>query len=208
MIVYVESNFVLELALEQEQYKSCEEIISICESDEVNLVIPAFCIAEPYETLGRCSHERTQLKTSLASVLRLLSRSQLYQHEVNALQGVSNLLIRSIEDEEKRLHNTLDRILKIAEIIPLEQKILTAAAQFQSDFGLKPPDAIVYASVSNHLKTTGTGNKCFLNRNSRDFDDPDIESELSRYGCKMLFRFDSGSAYIKQSQKKQAHENI
>lgn len=204
MIVYVESNFVLELALEQEQYKSCEEIISICESDEIKLVIPAFCIAEPYETLGRRANERTQMKTSLRNVLRLLSRSQSYQQEVTALQEVGNLLIRSIEDEQQRLHQTFERILKIAEIIPLEQTILTSAAKFQSGLRLKPPDAIVYASVSHHLKANDKEDKCFLNRNSKDFDNPDIESDLDGYGCKMLFRFDSGCAYIRQNRKKTA----
>jgi len=202
MIVYVESNFVLELALEQEQYESCRKIISICESDKARLVIPAFCIAEPYETLGRRSGERTALKTSLANALKLLSRSKSYQQELNELRSVTDILNRSIEDEQQRLHQTFERILKIAEIIPLEQKILTAAAKFQSDFGLRPPDAIVYASVIYHLKADGNVDKCFLNRNSKDFDDPDIESDLLGYRCKMLFRFDTGYEYIQNQSSR------
>ena len=51
MNIYVESNFVLELALYQEQYQDCERVLSICEAGKAKLILPAFCIAEPYETL-------------------------------------------------------------------------------------------------------------------------------------------------------------
>ena len=53
MNVYVESNFVLELALLQEQSASCEEILGLCEAGRVQLVVPAYSLAEPYETLVR-----------------------------------------------------------------------------------------------------------------------------------------------------------
>jgi len=200
MIVYVESNFVLELALEQEQYASCDAIVTICESGEARLVIPAFCIAEPYETLGRRAIERGQLKISLANELKLLSRSQSYKSAVDTLQYVTEVLIGSGKEENRRLHEAFERILKISEIVPLEQKLLAAAAKFQSDLDLKPPDSIVYASVLQHLATADVAiNKCFLNRNSKDFDNPDIEAALNSHGCKLLFRFDSGFNYI-QSQ--------
>ena len=53
MKVYIESNFVLELALLQEQNESCENILSLGKSGNIHLIIPAFCVAEPIETLVR-----------------------------------------------------------------------------------------------------------------------------------------------------------
>ena len=44
MNVYVESNFVLELALAQEQFESCEGILSLCEAGNVRLVVPAYSL--------------------------------------------------------------------------------------------------------------------------------------------------------------------
>jgi hypothetical protein len=35
-----------------------------------------------------------------------------------------------------------------------------------------------------------------LNKNSKDFDDPDISEMLEKYKCKMLTRFDHGHQYI------------
>lgn len=61
MIIYVETNFVLELALLQEQSASCQNILSVCETGQAQLVIPAFCLAEPFETLGRREKDRSEL---------------------------------------------------------------------------------------------------------------------------------------------------
>ncbi len=43
MRVYVESNFVLELVLEQEQHQACEEILALAASRTIELVLPTLC---------------------------------------------------------------------------------------------------------------------------------------------------------------------
>jgi len=43
MKIYVESNFVLELAFLQEQSQNCEKILTLCESGQAGLLLPAFC---------------------------------------------------------------------------------------------------------------------------------------------------------------------
>ncbi|MGB6295983.1 MAG: hypothetical protein WBF90_07325 [Rivularia sp. (in: cyanobacteria)] len=45
MDVYVESNFVLELALLQEQHKSCQELLDLAEIKKIRLIVPAFSLA-------------------------------------------------------------------------------------------------------------------------------------------------------------------
>ena len=199
MNVYVESNFVLELALLQDQHESCDKILSICEAGRARLILPAFCIAEPYETLGRHEKHRKNLATDVASELGQLLRSEPYKEEVESLQNVKNILIRSNEEEKQRLNRTLDRILKVAEVIPLDREILVAAVDYQVKLDLGPQDSIVYASVIHHLDETTEPQKCFLNRNSKDFDDPDVVETLDGYSCKMIPRFDDGYNYI-QSQ--------
>ena len=52
MNVYVESNFVLELALRQEQFTSCETILSLCEEGQARLVVPAYSLRS-LSTLSR-----------------------------------------------------------------------------------------------------------------------------------------------------------
>jgi len=51
--IYVETNLVLELAFQQEQFASCEKILQLCEAGQAQLVIPAYSLAEPHEKLSR-----------------------------------------------------------------------------------------------------------------------------------------------------------
>ena len=60
MIVYVESNFVLELAFLQEEHESCLELLSLSESEDICLVLPAFSIGEPYEAWGTSLKAKTR----------------------------------------------------------------------------------------------------------------------------------------------------
>jgi predicted nucleic acid-binding protein len=200
MNIYVETNFVLELALMQEQYKSCEEIISACQERKINLVVPAYCLVEPYEALIRRSKIRQDLKENVKYQLEQLARSEPYKEKVDALKDdLTNLLAGSSDEDNERLREVISIILSLAEVVPLEPSILVAAIEFEANLGLSPQDSIVFASVMNHLNISSESKKCFLNRNSRDFDTRDIVEALDNYGCKMLFSFNKGYNYI-QSQ--------
>lgn len=196
MNVYVETNFVLELAFVQEQHEACAKIVELCRGESARLVLPAFCIAESYERLIRQAKDRAQIAGDLARELRQLSRSKPYENEVETLQAVTGLLARSSQDEDQRLIDVLGQLLVVADIIPLEAKVLLSAAQHRVNFALKPQDSIVYSSVLHHLASARGVESCFINRNRRDFDDPDIEETLTSQGCKMLFSFDNGYKYI------------
>ncbi len=197
MNVYVESNFVLELALLQEQHASCEEILRLSEAGSIQLVIPAYSITEPYDTLGRRSKQRKRMKMELDDELRQLARTAAYMQRLSGFQNLTALLIDSADEETKRLEEVRSRLLKAAEVISLDTQTLTAATQYQRLHDLSPQDAIVYAAVLSHLKQHGTSQSCFLNRNSKDFDDPDLVEELSVYNCKLLTQFDTGYEFIR-----------
>lgn len=65
MNVYAETNFVLEMALKQEYYYDCQKIMELCQDGKINLIIPAYSIVEPYETLIRRHRNRKKLKSTL-----------------------------------------------------------------------------------------------------------------------------------------------
>jgi hypothetical protein len=76
---------------------------------------------------------------------------------------------------------------------------LIQAASCESTYDLSLQDAIVYASVMNYLRQYQPQLGCFLNRNSKDFDSPDIIDQLNQFKCPMIPRFDHGYNFI-QSQ--------
>ena len=93
------------------------------------------------------------------------------------------------------MQDVLDRLLGVAELIPLIADIIGDSHEYQQQ-GFSPQDSLVYASVLRHLTDNEEGEKVFLNRNSKDFDDPDVQDKLEVLGCKILFQFDAGLGYI------------
>lgn len=196
MKIYVETNFVLELALAQEQEASCDNILRHCESGSAELVIPAYSLIEPYETLGRRHKQRKDIRVDLDEQLGQLARTITFTEQLTRFREISGLLTDAAAVESDRLKQVRTRLLNTARIIPLETHVLSSAVRHQDTHGLSPQDAIVYASVLADLGDSNPEPSCFLNRNTKDFDDPDIVQELLDRNCKFLPRFDSGLAYI------------
>ena len=199
MNVYVETNFVLELSLQQEQATNCEDILTACDSGKINLIIPAFCLAESLETLHRQNQKRKELQQKLNVEVNQLSRNAAYKNRLQAIQDIESLLIESNRDERLRFENYRQRLFKTARIIDLSGNILSEATVFEhTPYDLTPQDAVVYATVLSHLKQADLRQCCFLNRNSKDFNILEITNELQKFNCVMIPRFDQGFQFIKK----------
>ena len=196
MIVYVESNFVLELAFLQEEHKSCEKLLSLSESEDIHLVLPAFSIGESYEAWGHRSKQRDGLREQLTTAINELSRSRPYHGASNRFQRLTNLLRSSNIDELDRLNKTLERILQTVEVIPTGSSTIRKAITFQKSRDLGPQDSVIYASILEHLGTASKKSSCFITKD-KDFASPDIENELKNYNCKLLTKFANGFGYIR-----------
>jgi len=153
-------------------------------------------LAEPHEKLSRQAKSRKEIQQALDTELRQLSRTTSYTSRIRSIQDISLLLVQSNEEERQRFGQYRQRLLKIAQIIPLTADILSLAAACEVPFDLEPQDALVYASVITHIQQGTPKVACFLNRNSKDFDSPDIINELHRLNCRMIPRFDQGYAFI------------
>ena len=197
MNVYVESNFVLELAFLQEQCLSCEKILSLCEARRIQLLIPAYSLAEPYETLIRRQKRRKRIREEMDAEIEQIARTSAYANRIGDLYDLSASLIKFVEEERMRLKDICSRLIRVTEVIPLDASVLSVAAtQYQHTHEFSPQDALVYSSVLSHLEQVNAPQSCFLNRNSKDFDYSIIIEQLSGYDCKLLSRFDSGHDFI------------
>jgi hypothetical protein len=202
MISYVESNFVLEIALKQEQSESCNSIIQMAEEGKLKLVLPAYSLVEPYEVIKRHAIQRKQFSNDLKNELKQILRSESYKQDTEAILKVEDLLIKSNEDAKQQLEETRLRLIKVSFIIPLDADIATSAIKYQGKNSFSPQDSLVYASVVSHLKFADKEQKCSLNRNSKDFDDPEIVKEFEDYDCKILFQFTHALDFVKNKLSK------
>jgi predicted nucleic acid-binding protein len=196
MTVYVESNFVLEQSLQQEECDSCAEIIHLASNGRITLAVPAFCLAEPHVALLGKEKARSRLSNDLRTQLSELGRSKPHREVPATFEALSEVLIASARFEREGLRDTISELLRAADVIPLDTPILRSAADIQAESGMSGQDAIVLASVLAHLDLHNPPESCFLNRNSRDFDDPDVRGRLETRGCKFFAKFEDGLRYV------------
>jgi predicted nucleic acid-binding protein len=196
MIVGVESNFILELAFLRAEHDTCTRLLDLAADGDIRLVLPAFSLGETYESWVRRSKQGRELYNRLRTELGELSCSYPYEETPAEFAKVTGLLIRSSEEEKRRLDETLDRILDIAEVIPIGLGALRSAIVYQQSRALSPQDSIVYASILQHLAQSAGEVACFVTKNSKDFDNPDIENELRTYNCRLLMQFSDAVGYV------------
>jgi hypothetical protein len=72
--VFVESNFVIEVALEQREAPSCEALLQLAEEGTIRLLLPAYSLIEPHETLTRRHLDREALRSGVSKELAQLAR--------------------------------------------------------------------------------------------------------------------------------------
>lgn len=197
MRAYAETNFVLEMAFEQEQAGACEDILQLAEAGAIRLLIPAFSFIEPYEKLRRQKSERFAFQMALEKEQREFSRYRgSTQEQRDAWSSVMDSLVRSTQEAEQRFKGLQQRLLNAAEALPLTAEVVASAARCIEEYGLSHPAALVMAFVLSD-PDLGREPSCFMNRNTRDFNDDSILDELERRHCKLKWRFDQGLAYIR-----------
>ncbi len=191
MRLYVETNFILELAFLREEHDACEDLLALSEEGKIELFLPVFSVGETYEAWARRSRQRAELHSRLRSEILDLSRSKPYQQSFEEFRELTGLLTRTGGEERHRLDEALERVLGTARVIPIELRTIRAVQGLQT-LKLSPQDLIVYASVLSHLEETTEADRedrMFITRNTKDFASPDVRGGLTTRGCRLFTSF-------------------
>jgi predicted nucleic acid-binding protein len=197
VIVYVESNFVLELALGQEQAADAELILAAAERGSIELAIPDVSFGEPFSTVLVRSRTRERVVTQLNQQIQDLTRSPRTMAHMAALQPIPALLQQLDAAENLAVFSVAERLLHAGRTLRLSADSLTKARAFQAQFGLQPFDAIIIGAVVSDLAQQPQGSdRWFVSRNWRDFDDPGIRADLAQFGCAYAESFGLVAAHL------------
>lgn len=205
MIVYVETNFLLEVAFQQEEHLPCSALLAELAGGTLDIRIPAFAIAEARLARRRRAAERTELLHRVQRELRELSRAAEWS-ELRAQSGaLLGALTASGEAARGRLEAAIEAIVRGGRVLPLDAEIIARAGNVENWFALASPDALVFASVMQDAERVDAGakippDKCFLNRNAPDFTTPPVQDELRRVSCRLLTSFRGGLAFVRPSE--------
>lgn len=154
------------------------------------MVVPAFALAEPMDTLGRRHSERMRLQGELLQNLQQLRRSAAYETRLSeADDAIVEILARSTSDDWGRLAHLYTRVATSCVLAPLGPEVVLKSLRFADTFDMDLPDAMVLAGVVEHLRADPADQASFVTKNSKDFDDPGIRDLLADHGCRFMTRF-------------------
>lgn len=109
MIVYVETNFVLELALSQEEHEACRELLDIAKKvPSAELALPAVSVGEAYDTFERKRRHRAELHDSLRGETGQLTRSAGYGERSGQLREITSMLVAANRQQRQRMEERDD----------------------------------------------------------------------------------------------------
>jgi hypothetical protein len=198
VIVYVESNFVLELALEQEEQPAAEFILTLAEAGCLQLRVPAIAICEPFSTVSQRARNRDRAWSEMSRQIVDLSRSSAHREVVEELRPVQAAFRKVNQAEQIALHLTLERLLAVTTPITISKEVLSESYRCQRAYNLPAADAVIYASVLADLREQDyDADKVFVSRNKRDFDHQDLVRELSSFRCGYCQDFESAEVHLR-----------
>jgi predicted nucleic acid-binding protein len=198
MIVYVESNFILEVVLQQEQAGAAEEILRLAEERRIEIVFPTFSLIEPYWTIEHRGKQRESLCKDLGVELNQVRRSATHKELVSNLESARQTMLKLERHEHNSLESTTRRILSIGKAVEIGQHVFEGALAHQGRYGLSLLDAVVFSAVLSDLVRRGDpGPKCFVSKDKGDFFDPGVGAELTSHNCRYISSFEDALKFIR-----------
>ncbi len=204
MIVYVESNFILEIAREQEEASFARKILDFAESGGIELAFPSFSLSETFSTIKRQQEERNSLYNSLVETLKQLQRSEPHKRIMLDLESVLVVLNDAVNKEFGPLHSTVERMLSIGRSLETNVSSFRQAIVYQGQLSLrKQQDSVIFSTIIADLeRRLPDETKCFLSRDKDFADNPRIKSKLKPYRCSYLPSFKDGLYSIQNTLQK------
>jgi predicted nucleic acid-binding protein len=202
MILIVETNFIIELVLQQEHSRACEELLAVCASGVARLAIPAFAIAEAGMMLERSRGERRKfLNEDLSRQRGKIGTAKLLQRYEAILMDLDKELVAAQSESDSRwldFRHSLDN----ADVIPLTAEALEETIAIQAGREIEQwPDTLVLASVKSYLaglRATGTSTAAvFVSTDGAAFGRSMITEQLRKLGCSYVNSFANAVLHVR-----------
>ena len=197
--VFVESNFLLELAFRQTDFGFCERIWQGARLAGYSLHVPQYVLGEIFQMLRPLRNERERhLHYVLEQITQHRREDKSDGSAMDFLtQQLTTLLEERTQSQTQRLYAVASQVVAIAESQVLTSAIVLEAQTVALAHGLSPQDALVYASVLAKLRELpGQEMKLFVSRNKNDFYKPEIIAELQELSCDFLFSFQAAAGRL------------
>ena len=200
-MIYVETNFLICLGIQQEQSDAAKNILELATSGSIDLAIPDLAVVEAIHTVTGWRHRhdrlRDDLNKELAELRRVPSTSDLSSsiHKIEEAVGVlTGLDTRQLKD----LLDAIQLVVASSRIIPLSSAIFQSAAVFQQQGGISPLDSILVASIAADLESLPGRPSLFLSTDEKLINR--IRFAFKNLDCRCISSFEDGLRFIEKPQ--------
>ncbi|HKW21493.1 MAG TPA: hypothetical protein VJO13_08975 [Ktedonobacterales bacterium] len=207
MMVYVESNFLLEMVFEQPDSAAAEAILTHAESSSIELAMPTMALVEPFATLRYRNSERREVLDSWSHTMNRLKPNRLHDLGlVVAKDRLDSSLVDAYGDaadivrrRSSRLDEVVDRVISVTTVLSVGASEFRRAIDYRQ-FGLDVVDSLIYVTVITHLEQTSAGTaSCFVSRDKKGFANQRISAELATHGSRYISTFTNALNFIQSN---------
>lgn len=189
MIIYAETNFLVEWTCRQEQTESCGILLQWSAERRIDLRIPAEAFTEAYTALQKKVNERRDVKERLERQARDFRRVNELREPAVLFEDASRALSLRSEQEDRRFTELAKHLRRDATIIPLDAAVLGLIEEFRSLGTVRGEgDLHIFASVMANLMSRNnagdTAPSLFATRD-RGFE-VDAANFLRPFNCTLL----------------------
>jgi len=188
VIIYAEANFALEIALQGPkpgaEARAAAEILTAAEERRLQLVIPEFALAEAFSKVAYRHVDGERARRGLHGEMKRL-QAVVGLHAETSFEiepDLAQLAARKTM-EMNRLLEVTARLAKAGELISPDYQFLGESAFIWAS-GLSEKDAIIFRAVLIHLgQRQDEPHKCFVTRDRKAFDTPQVRETLRSHNC-------------------------
>lgn len=199
MNVYVESGFIVTLALQQDDHRAAERLLTLAEQGRIALKIPAFSLSEPFATVQHRANIRNRMIDELRKELRELGRTQPHLAMATEVGQYTIQMAQILETQSDALEQVVLKVSRGCTLLALDADVLARAATYKRTFSLSLQDGIILASVVRDLEQTDSPDEAlFISQNVKDFEHPAVQEALRQRRCKYLADFANAVRYIER----------
>ncbi len=199
MNVYVESGFILTLALQQDDYRAARRILTLAQQRRITLKIPTFSVSEPIATVQYRANNRHRLIEELRKEIRELGRTEPHESMADELGQYLTQLAEVRQIQLDAIEALVLELSRSCELLQLDAGVLARAVSYKTAYDLQLQDAIILASVILDLeRAQRPDDALFISQNVKDFGVPAIYHALERLRCKYLSDFTNAVRFIER----------
>jgi len=198
VIVYVETNFLFELATARDKNESCATLLEWCRQRRIALRVPTYALPETRAAMRRRAAVQTGVARDLEDQYRDVDRLRTPEIADLYLESAKELE-RTPRNERTRLSLVIEELFRSATFIALDHEVVKLSEHFRTSKVLSGDgDLLIFASIIRDLelrKSNGDTSPSLLVTGDADFGNG--RKWLKPYSCDLLTSYSAAVGRLK-----------